>query len=43
MYGTATFASNQQKQSLIVPRNAFVGVSSNKFFVIENGTAKLKQ
>lgn len=44
MYGTAEFASNQQKQSLkIVPRNAFVGsVSSNQIFVIENGTAKLK-
>lgn len=45
MYGTAEFASNQQKQSLkIVPRNAFVGsVSSNQIFVIENGTAKLKK
>ncbi|MBG6110814.1 RND family efflux transporter MFP subunit [Flavobacterium sp. CG_9.10] len=44
MYGTAEFASNQQKQSLmIVPRNAFIGsVSSNQIFVIENGTAKLK-
>lgn len=44
MYGTAAFASNQQKQSLkIVPRNAFVGsVSSNQIFVVENGTAKLK-
>ncbi|MBP2283844.1 RND family efflux transporter MFP subunit [Flavobacterium sp. CG_23.5] len=44
MYGTAKFASNQQKQSLmIVPRNAFIGsVSSNQIFVIENGTAKLK-
>jgi membrane fusion protein (multidrug efflux system) len=44
MYGTAEFASNQQKQSMkIVPRNAFVGsVSSNQVFVIENGTAKLK-
>ncbi len=44
MYGTALFASNKQKQSLmIVPRNAFVGsVSSNEIFVIENGTAKLK-
>lgn len=44
MYGTAAFASNQQKQALkIVPRNAFVGsVSSNQIFVIENGTAKLK-
>ena len=45
MYGTAAFASNQQKQALkIVPRNAFVGsVSSNQIFVIENGTAKLKK
>ena len=44
MYGTALFASNKQKQSLmVVPRNAFVGsVSSNEIFVIENGTAKLK-
>jgi RND family efflux transporter MFP subunit len=44
MYGTAEFASNQQKQSLmIVPRNAFVGsVSSNQVFVAENGIAKLK-
>ncbi|MBC5863899.1 efflux RND transporter periplasmic adaptor subunit [Flavobacterium sp. K77] len=44
MYGTAAFASNQQKQALkIVPRNAFVGsVSSNQIFVIENGAAKLK-
>lgn len=44
MYGTAEFASNQQRQSLmIVPRNAFVGsVSSNQIFVIENGAAKLK-
>jgi RND family efflux transporter MFP subunit len=44
MYGTANFASNQQKQNMmIVPRNAFVGsVSSNQIFVAENGTAKLK-
>lgn len=44
MYGTAAFASKQQKQALkIVPRNAFVGsVSSNQIFVIENGIAKLK-
>lgn len=44
MYGTAEFASNQQKQSLmIVPRNAFVGsVSSNQIFVVQNETAKLK-
>jgi membrane fusion protein (multidrug efflux system) len=44
MYGTAKFASSQQKQTLmVVPRNAFIGsVSSNQIFVIENGTAKLK-
>lgn len=44
MYGTAEFASNQQKQSLMIaPRNAFVGsVSSNQIFVVENGVAKLK-
>ena len=45
MYGTANFASNQQKQHLmVVPRNAFVGsVSSNEIFVAENGVAKLKK
>lgn len=45
MYGTALFASNQQKQTLkIVPRNAFVGsVSANEIFVVENGTAVLKK
>ena len=45
MYGTAEFASKQQKSALkIVPRNAFVGsVSSNQIFVIENGNAKLKK
>lgn len=44
MYGTALFASKQQKQSLkVVPRNAFVGsVSSNQIFVIEDGAARLK-
>jgi len=44
MYGTAVFASNQQKQNLmIVPRNAFVGsVSNNQIFVVESGIAKLK-
>lgn len=44
MYGTAKFASKQQKQSMMtVPRNAFVGsVSSNQIFVAENGIAKLK-
>jgi RND family efflux transporter MFP subunit len=44
MYGTAVFASNQQRQMLmIVPRNAFVGsVSSNQIFVNDNGTAILK-
>nr|WP_294928604.1 efflux RND transporter periplasmic adaptor subunit [uncultured Flavobacterium sp.] len=45
MYGTANFASKQQKQNLmVVPRNAFVGsVSSNEIFVAENGVAKLKK
>lgn len=45
MYGTAEFASKQQKSSLmIVPRNAFVGsVSSNQIFIVENGEAKLKK
>jgi membrane fusion protein (multidrug efflux system) len=44
MYGTAKFASKQQKQSMmVVPRNAFVGsVSSNQLFVAENGQARLK-
>lgn len=44
MYGTAKFASNQQKQFIMVaPRNAFVGsVSNNQVFVNENGTAVLK-
>ena len=45
MYGTAKFASKQQKQTLkIIPRNAFVGsVSSNTVFIAENGIAKLKK
>lgn len=45
MYGTANFASKQQKQHLmVVPRNAFVGsVSSNQIFVVEKGIAKLKK
>lgn len=45
MYGTANFASNQQKQNLmVVPRNAFVGsVSSNEIFVAQNGVAKLRK
>ncbi|OOV19651.1 efflux RND transporter periplasmic adaptor subunit [Flavobacterium cheongpyeongense] len=45
MYGTANFASKQQKQNLmVVPRNAFVGsVSSNEIFVVENGKAKLRK
>jgi membrane fusion protein (multidrug efflux system) len=44
MYGTALFASKQQKQSMmVVPRTAFVGsVSSNQIFVTENGIARLK-
>jgi hypothetical protein len=45
MYGTANFASKQQKQSMmVVPRNAFVGsVSNNEIFVAENGIAKLRK
>jgi membrane fusion protein (multidrug efflux system) len=45
MYGTALFASKQQKESMmVVARNAFVGsVSSNQIFVVENGIAKLKK
>jgi len=45
MYGTANFASKQQKQNLmVVPRNAFVGsVSSNQIFVVEKGIAKLRK
>lgn len=45
MYGTANFASKQQKQNLmVVPRNAFVGsVSSNEIFVAQNGVAKLRK
>jgi membrane fusion protein (multidrug efflux system) len=45
MYGTANFASNQQKQNMmVVPRNAFVGsVSSNEIFVVANGIAKLRK
>lgn len=45
MYGTANFASNRQKQNLmVVPRNAFVGsVSSNEIFVAEKGIAKLRK
>jgi RND family efflux transporter MFP subunit len=45
MYGTANFASNQQRQHLmVVPRNAFVGsVSSNEIFVVEKDIAKLKK
>ncbi|HEU4496614.1 MAG TPA: efflux RND transporter periplasmic adaptor subunit, partial [Flavobacterium sp.] len=45
MYGTASFASKQQKTSLmVVPRDAFVGsVSSNEVFIADNGTARLKK
>lgn len=44
MYGTATFAANQNQELTIVPRNAFIGsVSSNQVFVAENGVAKLKK
>lgn len=44
MYGTALFAFNNQKQSVVVPRSAFAGsVSSNEVFVVENGVAKIRK
>jgi len=45
MYGTAIFNFPQQAQSLVVPRNAFVGgVNSNQLFVMDsNNTARLKK
>ncbi|MDF2477837.1 MAG: efflux transporter periplasmic adaptor subunit [Sphingobacterium sp.] len=40
MYGTAIFGEGVAGNSLIVPRNAFVGsVSDNKIFVLKNGKA----
>ncbi|WKW46690.1 efflux RND transporter periplasmic adaptor subunit [Myroides sp. JBRI-B21084] len=42
MYGNAYFGNSQMVNTLIVPRNAFVGsVSSNKVFVYKNGKAVL--
>lgn len=44
MYGTALFAFDNQKSSLVVPRSAFAGsVSSNEVFVVENGVAKARK
>lgn len=44
MYGTAMFEFPNQKETIVVPRSAFVGsVSNNEIFVVENGnTARLK-
>ncbi|WP_312363095.1 efflux RND transporter periplasmic adaptor subunit [Sphingobacterium sp.] len=40
MYGTAIFGEGVATNTLIVPRNAFVGsVSDNKIFVLKNGKA----
>lgn len=40
MYGTAIFGEGVASNTLIVPRNAFVGsVSDNKIFVLKNGKA----
>ncbi|MDR0262674.1 MAG: efflux RND transporter periplasmic adaptor subunit [Sphingobacterium sp.] len=40
MYGTAIFGEGAASNTLIVPRNAFVGsVSDNKIFVLKNGKA----
>ncbi|MGE8293724.1 MAG: efflux RND transporter periplasmic adaptor subunit, partial [Sphingobacterium sp.] len=40
MYGTAMFGEGVAGNTLIVPRNAFVGsVSDNKIFVLKNGKA----
>lgn len=42
MYGTAYFGSEKTSNSLVVPRNAFVGsVSSNQVFVVKDGKAVL--
>lgn len=42
MYGTAYFGSAQSANTLVVPRNAFVGsVSSNQVFVVKDGKAVL--
>lgn len=42
MYATAKFASSASKQTLTIPREAFVGsVSNNEVFVVKNGTAQM--
>ncbi|WP_029034569.1 efflux RND transporter periplasmic adaptor subunit [Salinimicrobium terrae] len=44
MYATAVFNQSGDDNVLIIPREAFVGsVSDNLVFVVENGTAKLKE
>lgn len=44
MYATAVFNHARNNNVLTIPREAFVGsVSDNLVFVVENGTAKLKQ
>ncbi|UZH55232.1 efflux RND transporter periplasmic adaptor subunit [Salinimicrobium tongyeongense] len=44
MYATAVFNEAGNDNVLTIPREAFVGsVSDNKVFVVENGTAKLKE
>ncbi len=44
MYATAVFNKAGNDNVLTIPREAFVGsVSDNKVFVVENGTAKLKE
>lgn len=44
MYATAVFNQAGNDNVLTIPREAFVGsVSDNLVFVVENGTAKLKQ
>lgn len=44
MYATAVFNETGNDNVLTIPREAFVGsVSDNKIFVVENGTAQLKE
>lgn len=43
MYGTAIFGESEQVNTLIIPRDAFVGsVSAGEVFVYNEGVAKLK-
>ncbi len=44
LYGTAMFGEGKLTNSLVVPRNAFVGsVSDNKIFVVQDGKAVEKK